>query len=347
MKSLSTAPCIYFGGDVIIICYVDDILILAKEEERINNIKKQLSNNLVLKDLGKPVEFLGIQFKRTEHGSIKMRQPNLIEKLIKYNNMQNSKPMSSPAATDVNLNDNIGNRLSKDMHHRYRSTVGSLLYIATKTRPDISVITSMLGMHVEEPADKHWTAIKRVLRYLNGTLNKYYMLKPEKYNEELVAYVDANWASDADNKRRSRTGIVIYYAGAPIYCTCTTQKTISLRSTEAEYIALAEGGRIITWLRQVMDELDIKQGTIKIYQDNNGTIEWANAGNAKHFTRRKHIDIKYNFINRMAEEKLIELVKINTYEMKSDFLTKILPPNEYIIAIKISNIFTDVDELDN
>lgn len=163
------------------------------------------------------------------------------------------------------------------------------------------------------------------MRYLNGSKENKLILKPGEDNQ-LSASIDSNWGSKPSEGSRSRNGIIIRYGNALIYATSSLQECVSISSTEAEYVALSEGCKVIAWLRQVLSEFNIVQDGTKVFQDNKGAIDWVNGGPAKHFSRRKHVDIRYHYVTEMVYNGQIEVVKTPTARMDADFLTKPLGP---------------------
>lgn len=199
--------------------------------------------------------------------------------------MDNSKPTRSPKnRCDVHGDDEYikGN----DNLEKFWNIVGSLLYSVVKTRPDIAVVASFLGSHVQKPKLNHLMIAKRTLRYLRVTRIAVLKLWP-RVDNQLHAHADANWGGAECTKRRSRSEIIIWYESAPIYTATCFQKSVSLTSTEAEYITLSETYRVLKWLRQVLIEIGITQHSTLICQDYNGTIKWANSGHARHSPNAK------------------------------------------------------------
>lgn len=185
--------------------------------------------------------------------------------------------------------------------------MGSLLFLAVTTRPDIAVVARFLGSHVQKPKRNHLIIAKRTLRYLCGTTNAVLKLQPGVVNQ-LHAHGDANWGGAESTKRRGRSGIIIWYGSAPIYTATCSKKSVSPSLTEAEYMAFSETCRVLKWLRQVLIELGIIQQSTVICQDNNKTIEWANGGHVRHFSKRKHVDVRHNFILEIVKRNEVRLI---------------------------------------
>lgn len=111
-----------------------------------------------------------------------------------------------------------------------------------------------------------------------------------------------------------------------------------LSSPEAEYIALSNASKTELWLRYVLQELEVQQRCTTVFQDNSGTIGWANGGGGKHFSRRKHIDIWYKFVLQLIEARHIWSKKGPTEEMRPSFLTKAFGPKEFKRELKRSKL---------
>ena len=107
----------------------------------------------------------------------------------------------------------------------YRSLVGSLLYVATCTRPDIAFAVVRLSRHLEKPSEEHWNAAIRVLRYLKSTTTHGICYRSKPGDLKLSAFSDADWGSDKDN-RRSTSGVMVMVNDSPV---------ISSRIFKAEY----------------------------------------------------------------------------------------------------------------
>lgn len=122
------------------------------------------------------------------------------------------------------------------MRHPYRELIGALLYLSTRTRPDIATAVVVLSRHVWNPRILHRTSIKRILRYLKGIISFSLLLGP--HNSNLSAYADSDWAGSAD--RVWTTGNLGLFGGACVGWKSTKQRYIALSSTEAEYVSLSQ-----------------------------------------------------------------------------------------------------------
>ena len=265
-------PCIYYQQKGEEMLYVDDIILAGKTERQIQEIKDCLSRKFDIKDLGKLQYFLGMKVvQKGENKSIWIGQPAYTENLLKKFNMQNSKPTSTPV--DVNTKFEPATDQDKPVKQsEYQSAVGSLMYLAVSTRPDITYAVNTLARFVSNPQEKHWTALKRVLRYLRGT-SQHGILYKQGSSEECYGYSDADWAGDISD-RKSTSGYVFMLSEGAISWRSSKQKCVALSTAEAEYVALSSAAQESIWLKQLGEELrnSSHEGPIMIYEDNQASI---------------------------------------------------------------------------
>lgn len=167
----------------------------------------------------------------------------------------------------------------------------------------------------------HIVAAKRALRYLKDTKNKKLNLKPGEI-DELSKLVDAIWANLFEEYRRSRSKMLVKFGGAVFVLTTTLQKCVTHSSTESEYVSMSKAVRTLVWLRNVLEELGVKQKCLQVLQNNIGCIEWAVGGAVRHVSKRKHIENKHYYIMSTVQQKQLEFVPVRTTKMKADFLKK-------------------------
>ena len=199
----------------------------------------------------------------------------------------------------------------------YRALVGALLYLSTRTRPDIAYIVGQLCRFMNNPGQEHWTAAKRVLRYLKGTSS----LGVRFYNDaDPLVYTDSDWAGDPD-QRRSTGGFVFMMGGGPIsWASHRSKSSSALSAVEAEYVAMSRAAREASWTNQLIGELTGIDQSIVMRCDNQGAA--AMAANRRTDARTKHIDVKYHYTRDMVENGTVTIEDIRTNEMVADFLTK-------------------------
>ena len=202
---------------------------------------------------------------------------------------------------------------------QYRSIVGALQYL-THTRPDIAFAVGVLGRYGQDPAARHWSLCKRLLRYLQGTkgLGLRY---GEKGDNRILGYSDADWGGDTDD-RKSTSGFAFFVNGALVSSKSKKQQTVALSTAEAEYLALSMAVQEAIWLQSLLHELGVHKvkSSALIMQDNQSTV--AIATNPEAYDRTKRIDIRHHFVRDCVDSGLIQLQYCPSKQMVADILTK-------------------------
>nr|CAH65753.1 OSIGBa0123D13.2 [Oryza sativa] len=246
--------CVYYchgGGKEVIMClYVDDILIFGTNLEVINEIKSFLSQNFDTKDLGVADVILNIELIRGENG-ITLLQSHYVEKILNHFGYIDSKPSPTPYDPSLLLRKN--KRIARNQLE-YSQIIGSLMYLASAIRPDISFAVSKLSRFTSNPGDDHWRALERVMRYLKVTMEL--GLQYTGYHAVLEGYSDSNWISDVD-EIKATSGYVFTLGGSAVSWRSSKQ-TILMRSTmEAELTALDTATVEAEWMRDLLMDLPI------------------------------------------------------------------------------------------
>jgi hypothetical protein len=282
--------------------YVDDLVIAADNLATLNKFKSQMSNRFDMKDLGALRHVLGI---RVTHdpitNSITLDQESYIDDLLDRFDMKRCNTVTTPMDPSAVLTNEQSPQTpeeEKDMAGKpYRQLIGSLMYAMRGTRPDIAYAIGKLSKFCNNPGPEHWTAAKRVLRYLKGT--KHYGIKYTGTSgyPTLEGYADADWAGNKENSK-STSGYVFLLAGGAISWRSRLQTLVALSSTEAEYVALAEAGQETQWLRQMLEDLNFPQTEpTRMWQDNQGCIALVKGQGS---SRTKHINIKYHYAQMLS-----------------------------------------------
>lgn len=326
----TTDPCIYRSSReelAYLGVYVDDIIVATRTDKRLAQVKKDLASRFDIKDLGKLHHFLGMKIVQDEaSGSIWIGQPAYIEALLKRFGMEHSK--ANPTPVDP------GNKLVKASQedelfdqHTYQSAVGSLLYVSVATRPDITFAVSNVAKFSANPTTRHWTAVKRIMRYLRGTTDLGLIFTPQGSND-CVGFSDADWAGDLDD-RKSTSGYVFQIGGTAVSWRSKKQTTVALSTAEADYVALAGATQEAVWMRQLTADLNGEPATepTVVFEDNQAAI--AMAKNPQFHGRSKHISIKYHFVRDKVNDGTINISYCPTTEMIADMLTKGLPTGTF------------------
>ena len=303
------------GVQTIIGVYVDDLVILSDEDAELLNVKEMLSGRFSMKDMGQLHYCLGMSVQQGE-GRLKLSQNAYVEQILRKFGMHNCNPASTPMATDVKLQKDDGSTSTDE--RMYQSIIGSLMYLATATRPDISYAVGALSQFNSCPTKTHLTAAKRVLRYLKGTMDVGIVYG--EVGSELTGYADASWADQLDD-RHSTSGAVFLVSGGPISWISRRQSVVALSTAEAEYIALFEAVKEAVWLKQLCRDIGLSDsGAVTIHCDS--TAAAAIANNSKSSRRVKHMDIKYHYVREVIADGVVATAYCPTAEMLADMLTK-------------------------
>jgi hypothetical protein len=314
-------PCIYTAQDgepFIIGVYVDDILLAGKSDRRMAEVKTTLSDEFNMKDMGELHYFLGVKIiQNTETGEIWMGQSVYTSNVLTKFGMTDSKSVRTPVDVSTKLVKDDGSEKIDKV--KYQSAVGSLLYLSTRTRPDIAFAVSNVAKYCAEPTMQHMIAVKRIMRYLNGTRNLGLLYRRDEENK-FIGYSDADWAGNLDD-RKSTSAYIFQMGGAAISWRSKRQGCVALSTAEAEYMALASAAQEAVWLRQLLSDLKVKPDSpTLIFEDNQASI--CLAKNPQYHGRAKHIDIKYHFVREQVVNGNIEVKYCRSEDMIADMLTK-------------------------
>jgi hypothetical protein len=337
---------VYSDGAVRIILpiYVDDGMISAKSDAEIDRVIAQLGSSFKVKDLGPTEWLLGIKIERdSETGGIHLSQRQYAVNMLEQYGMADSKPVRTPMVPGLILTKDMGAKTpeeAKKYGKIYLSSVGSLMYLATQTRPDISYAVGFLARFNSNPGEKHWEAVKHLMRYINGTLDYrltfrksspsshpfttyFAATKPEPQSPSLSVYSDASHG-DCKESGKSTGGYVVIMNGAPVSWRSKLQTTVSLSTTEAEYIAGVDAGKEIKWVRNVLLELGYGvSGPSPLIMDNQSAIQVAK--NPEHHGRMKHLDLAHYWLRDEVAKGSIAVEYTPTQEQIADIFTKALP----------------------
>jgi hypothetical protein len=309
------------GSTLIVGVHVDDCAVVTNCSTSMNAFKASIRARYKIVESGSH-GMIGIAIRRDlEARTISLSQSGYIDVIAARFNLANAKPLTVPMDPHTNLFVTVTEDDRVAMKNKpYAQLVGSLMYAAVATRPDIAYAVSTLARFMSNPAVVHWEAAKRVLRYMIGT--KHYALTLGLTDDGLIGFTDADWASQAH--RHSITGWVFTYNGGAISWSSRKQSVIALSSTEAEYVAGSSATRELIWLCRLVSELTASTPTtIPLNSDNQGAIALAKSGLLN--ARTKHIDIHYHFTCDAAAKGQANIVYCPTNEMAADILTKALP----------------------
>ena len=302
-----------------LLVYVDDILIAAQSLSSVEWAKSKVMTAFEARDLGEAQTYLGMLIERDRtRQSLKLSQQRMTTQLLSKYQMQDAKPKSVPLTASTKLTKDEGEPLDKHKYG-YSQLIGSLMYLAVCTRPDIAQAVGALARYMTTPTTIHWAAALGVLRYLAGTRGQGICFGRGNSSDQLLGYCDSDYAGDLDT-RRSTTGYVFILNGGAITWSSRRQQTVAASTTEAEYMAAAAATKEALWLRKLINDLQRTVSTITIRADNQGAVKLLK--NPITSLRSKHIDVIYHFARERVARKEVVFEYVKTEHMLADFLTK-------------------------
>ena len=325
LRQFESEECIYAtkGNELIVGAYVDDLLIISSSKQAIANFKKSFIDKVPITDKGEISKFVGIEVARLE-GAFEMSQQTLIGELVDSHGLTHANGCRTPFPTGTVLDIDENDQQYEDIKF-YQSTVGSLMYIAGCTRPDIQFAANQLGKYMSNPMIKHIRAAKRVVRYLKQTADAKLIFR-KHIHDDIVIYADADFGNGEDSI--STTGVTVFYAGNMVSWTSVKQQLVAMSSCEAELNAIREGAADAIYFGELLKELlgDETTRTSLVNNDNQPTLDIVGAG-GKH-QRTKHYKRRVNFVKQLVNLGTIKHAHRPTTEMLADAYTKPLPEDQ-------------------
>ncbi|XP_039778465.1 uncharacterized mitochondrial protein AtMg00810-like [Panicum virgatum] len=297
--------------------YVDDLVIMGGNQVDIDTFKAEMKSTFKMSDLGLLHYYLGLQVTQSKEG-ITVCQSAYAAKILEAADLSECKSSCTPMEPQLKLS-KLSSAPTVDATF-YRSIVGSLRYLVN-SRPDLAYSVGYISRFMENPTTKHLGAVKRVLRYVAGTLH-YRCHYKRKKGAQLIGFSDSDLASDVDT-RKSTTGVLFFLGDNIITWQSQKQKIVPLSSCEAEYIAGTTAACQGIWLAWLLAELRGEEaGAINLKIDNQSAIVLSR--NPVFHYSSKHIDVRYHFIRECVEENRVQIQSMGTSKQLADILTKAL-----------------------
>lgn len=360
---------IHPSSKTIIAFWVDDIMILNNSKETINSLKKLLTEQFEMKDLGPMTFFLGLAIIRT-HNKMYISQQHYIKRILdafQQDTGEQLYPTDVPIKPSSNLIPHTGNPHNKPLYQKY---LGCVSFVKEATRPDIAYAVQRLSRFASNPSKEHWDALVYLLRYLlrterhallyqKATETEYkrspivmyarQLHETEKARENrlsnIIGFTDADFAAGWD--RKSISGNLFFYQAN---CISWSSKKINLVATstlEAEYAALSIAGRQAIWFRMLDGELRMlpedQLETVQTFCDNESAIKVVK--NPEAHAKTKHFDIHMHFVRQRVALQHIKVDYLPTKQMPADFLTKALPKKQFEACRDACNVVPVPHEL--
>jgi hypothetical protein len=324
-KPCASDPCLYVlfkrGLIAYIIIYVDDACIASNSKEFIKQLIARMARRFKLRHLGPLSYFLGLSITRERaNRTLKIDQAAFLKKILNRHGMHDCNTIATPGPTTV-FSASMCPENPIPEADEYATLVGEMLYAARGSRPDLAAPLSTLCRFVRNPSQQMWTSLKRVLRYVSGTLELGIIFDGlAEPRLTIVAWSDADWASADIDTRRSRSGDVTMMANGPVSWSSKFQRDVATSTVHAEYGALFSATKGVMHLSQTCKELNFPQHKVVVYEDNIGAQTIANGTGSHRLTR--HFDIRLHYVKQMVEDAVIIVTRCDTKEMIADLLTK-------------------------
>jgi hypothetical protein len=338
----SIDKCLFIRHNCIVIVYVDDCLLFSPHESILDEVITSLNKQFKITSSNSIDTYLGLAVTHNPDGTITLHQPGLIDKVITLCGLEaESNEHLTPA--DKILFPALEGDAPRQHNWSYRQVIGILNYIAATSRPDITFAVHQCARFSHNPNRNHEIAVRRIVRYLKGTRDKGYILRPTE-TPTIDCYADADFAgswtletSDNPDSVKSRTGYLITFAGCPILWSSKLQSEIALSTTEAEYIALSQAMRDLIPMRTIMHEMSTVFGyTVQqaithstVFEDNKGCVDLIAAPTMR--PRSRHISIKYHHFREHVRKGLIRIRWISTDMQLADIFTKPLASPKFTL----------------
>ncbi|GKB22494.1 retrovirus-related pol polyprotein from transposon TNT 1-94 [Tanacetum coccineum] len=235
------------GKDILLVqIYVDDIIFASTKPDLCETFSKIMCSKFQMSMMGKLSFFLGLQISQSPRGIFLNQSKYALESIKKYG-METCEPADTPMVEKSKLDEDPQGKAVDPT--RYRGMIGTLMYL-TASRPDLVFVVCMCARYQAKPTEKHLHAVKRIFRYLRGTINMG-LWYPKDSCIALTAFADADHAGCQDT-RKSTSGSMQLLGDRLVSWSSKKQKSTAISSTEAEYIALSGCCAQILWMRSML-----------------------------------------------------------------------------------------------
>jgi hypothetical protein len=319
-------PAFSFGPDMLASSHVDDVMIGGAPEKLLKYVSFLQKQGYDVAVENPIKQYLGVEYKVDDaYTKYELRQSAAILKIVKEHGVEHLPPRRTPAPLEPDISE-LGVRAPEDPEPDlpYRAAVGSLMYLAVNTRPDIMFVTCSLARYLTNFTADHYERAQHVIRYLKGTVDLPFVISKERLGDsELSAWVDADWAT-CKTTRRSVSGYVVCMGDVPVSWASSRQIGVAGSSCEAEYVAISDCVRRVCELRNFLTSIGRKPtGPTVVRTDSQSAIHALHGPVIAQ--RLRHIDIRMHRTRQAIDDGDIKIVKVPTQLNRADGLTKVLP----------------------
>ncbi|XP_018628233.1 uncharacterized mitochondrial protein AtMg00810-like [Nicotiana tomentosiformis] len=311
------------SGILILLLYIDDIILTGSHSSLLDHFISHFSRQFVMKDLGDLHYFLGVQAVRSFNGLHIPQQKYISDLLLKFH-MHICKPVRTLITSFTSLSIMDGELLSDP--NEYKSMVGTLKYL-TMTRQDIAYAINIFSLFMYAPHTTHLHCVKRIFKYLHGTITYGLFLRASSSTSFILAYSDADWAGCLDS-RRSTMGFAVFLSYNLISWRAKKQPTISKSSGEVEYRAIAYTVAETSWIRNILRDIRLYlRNPVHVLCDNvSSTYMYRNP---VFHVRSKHINVNFHYVREKVAQGDLVVRYVPTRLQFANIFTKGLPSSQF------------------
>jgi len=335
LKQSVSDPCVFVGENAIFAFYVDDFLGIGLKSA-LSEFKENIGKLMELKDLGSASKSTSVSIIRDVRDVVMISHTDYIKSVLENFEISECQSVVTPSVQTTVIppkademspkkveisakGDEISDKDERFSKTLYMSAIGALNCIANCTRPDIFNAVCKVSQSIENPSLEEWCRVKRILRYLRGTVD--YVLRYFKEDKTVKVYCDADWANENDAK--SYSGYAIVMCGGAVIWRSKKQDTVATSTTHAEYLAMYEVAKEVVWLQDFFEEIgvaDMLPIPTEIYADNQGAIALA-MGNCTS-DRSKHFRAKLKYVQECVKQERMCFKYVRSEENLADLFTK-------------------------
>ncbi|GJS17924.1 zinc finger, CCHC-type containing protein [Tanacetum coccineum] len=274
----------------------DDMLIFRIDLEQVQMIKKLLSENFDMKDLGEAYVILGIKILYKEN-RLMLTQSHYIKNILKHFDSFDCLSVSTPFEVGSKLTYNTGRILAQN---KYVKVIGSLMYVMKCTRPDIAYAVGRLSRHTSSPSKEHWDAVNRVFKYLKKTMD--YGLEYNGDPSLLEGYTDASWIIDQEDYA-STSGWIFTLGGGAVSWGSKKHSCLTDSTMAAEFVAFTSCYKEAEWLRDLLINILLwpkPMPPISVHYDSQSIL--SRAYNQMYNGKSRHIGVRHGPVNQLIND---------------------------------------------